>query len=81
MAGAGHETGLLVRTYKLLGRGEDAQLVEEYKVDDGLLRELRELEKHSATELGQWMEKQEHSGQVAVQRIVEVAVTMPKEPD
>jgi len=53
----GAETGLLVRTYKALGRGEDFQVVEEYTVDTGLLGELRQLEQLTARELGQWVEK------------------------
>jgi hypothetical protein len=31
--------------------------VEEYQVDTGLLKELREHEKQAAQELGQWSEK------------------------
>jgi hypothetical protein len=53
----GADTGLLVRTYKALGRGEDFQVVEEYALDTGLLAELRQLEQHTAKELGQWVEK------------------------
>lgn len=59
---AGGETGLLVKTYKQVGSGENAQLVEEYAVDTGLLREMREHEKQAAQELGQWTEKQEIAG-------------------
>ena len=50
----GGSTGLLVRTLKKIGSGEDAELVEEFAVDTGLLRELREHEKQAAQELGQW---------------------------
>lgn len=58
---AGGPTGLLVRTVKVVGSGPAAQVVEEYAVDTGLLKELRELEKQAAVELGQWTEKREHS--------------------
>jgi len=55
----GGNTGLLVRQVKGIGKGEDFQVVEEYAVDTGLLRELREHEKQAAIELGEWTEKQD----------------------
>jgi hypothetical protein len=58
----GGNTGLLVRQVKGIGKGEDFQVVEEYAVDTGLLRELREHEKQAAIELGEWSEKHEHTG-------------------
>lgn len=54
---AGGKTGLLVRHLKQIGGGETAQVVEEFEVDTGLLRELREHEKQAAIELGQWVRK------------------------
>lgn len=50
----GGETGLLVRQVKLSARGH---AVEEYVVDTGLLKELREHAKQAAQELGQWVDK------------------------
>lgn len=50
----GGRTGLLVREVKSVGAGENNTLVEEFAVDTGLLRELRELERQAAQELGQW---------------------------
>jgi hypothetical protein len=58
MKGAGHETGLLVRTYK----AGKLKLEEEYAVDTGLLSELRAHELQAAKELGQWSERAEVSG-------------------
>jgi len=58
----GAETGLLVRTFKSVGSGPSAYTVEEWTVDTGLLREMRELEKQVAIEVGDWAEKKEHSG-------------------
>lgn len=58
--GAG--TGLLVRQIKSIGFGENNQTVEEYTVDTGLLKELRAHEEQAAKELGQWLEKHEHTG-------------------
>lgn len=55
----GGKTGLLTKQYKQVGSGRDAQLVTEYSVDTGLLKELREHEKQAAQELGQWIEKQD----------------------
>ena len=52
----GGKTGLLVRDYK----AHSFQPV--YKLDAALLKEMRELEKEIAIELGQWTEKRELSG-------------------
>ena len=51
---AGGGTGLLARQIKLSTTGVQ---VEEFVVDTGLLREMRETEKQAAQELGQWTEK------------------------
>lgn len=56
---AGGETGLLVRTYKMIGQGVFAERVTEYAVDTGLLKELRAHEEQSAKELGQWTDRAE----------------------
>ena len=48
----GRTTGLLVKDYK--GKAADTLV---YKVDTGLLAELRNHEKQAAEELGQWSEK------------------------
>lgn len=58
----GGDTGHIVHNVKGVGRGEDFQLVDLYEVDTATLKELREIEKQAAQELGQWSEKQEHSG-------------------
>ena len=58
----GGSTGLMVHKIKSIGYGENATLVEEYEVDTGLLRELREHEKQAAQELGQWQDKVELTG-------------------
>lgn len=55
----GGGTGLLVRQVKQIGQGRDAQVVEEFAVDAGLLRELRGHEEQAARELGQWTEKRD----------------------
>ena len=54
---AGGETGLLVRTERAIGSGELIRFVDEFSVDVGLLKELREIEKQAAIELKQWTEK------------------------
>jgi hypothetical protein len=59
---AGGGTGLLVRQFKVIGGGDSARQVEEYHVDTGLLKELREHEKQAAQELGQWTDRRELSG-------------------
>lgn len=55
----GGSSGLIIRQLKQIGAGKDAQVVEEYVVDTGLLRELREHEKQAAQEAGQWTEKRD----------------------
>lgn len=52
----GGTTGLIVRQLKSVGSGDSAMVVEEFSIDTGLLRELREVEKQAAVELGQWNE-------------------------
>jgi hypothetical protein len=56
----GGNTGLIVKQEKGIGKGKDFRVVEEYAVDTGLLRELREHEKQAAIEVGDWTEKREH---------------------
>lgn len=52
----GGRTGLLVRDYK------GASFVPVYRLDAALLKELRDLEREIAIELGQWTEKKELAG-------------------
>lgn len=63
---AGTGTGLLVRQVKSIGFGPNNHTVEEYAVDTGLLKELRELERQAAVEMGQWSEKHELEGEVLI---------------
>jgi predicted 2-oxoglutarate/Fe(II)-dependent dioxygenase YbiX len=58
----GGKTGLLVKQFKGIGRGEDFEMVEEFAVDTGTIRELRALQEQVASELGQRISKIEHSG-------------------
>lgn len=53
----GGKTGLLTRSLKSIGNGPGARTIEEFTLDTGLLKELRELEKQAAQELGQWIDK------------------------
>lgn len=53
----GWKTGLLVHQRKKIGHGEDSEVVDEFVVDVGLLRELRAHEEQAAKELGQWVER------------------------
>lgn len=54
---AGGSTGLMVRQVKGIGRGEDFQVVEEYKVDDGAMGELRATLRQVAEDTGQLVTK------------------------
>lgn len=69
---AGGGTGLVVRSFKQVGTGHDAMLVEEFAVDTGTLRELRALEEQAAKELGQWVEKTQYEDMTRVVEIVGV---------
>jgi len=57
MVAPGSDTGLLVRKYKSIGSGPATEIVEEYEVDTATLKELREIEKQAAQELGQWVDR------------------------
>jgi predicted DNA-binding protein (UPF0251 family) len=58
---AGGKAGLMVRILKSIGAGLAAHEVEEFAVDTALLKELRELEKLAALELGQLTNKHDVS--------------------
>lgn len=66
---AGGGTGVIVRQIKQIGSGRDAQVVEEFGVDVGLIREIRALQEQAAKELGQWIEKSQVED---LTRIVEI---------
>lgn len=63
----GGKTGYLVKTTKLANNGDQ---VDEFSLDKGLLSELRDLEKHVATQLEQWHENQKTS--VDVKQEIEI---------
>ena len=48
----GGSTGLVLCSSKTIGRGDSAQVVDEYEIDHALLTELRALETQVARELG-----------------------------
>jgi len=73
---AGGDTGLLVHNVKSIGSGENAERVDLYEVDTGLLKELREHEKQAAQELGQWMEKVDHTSAGQAMHIVLKGVSL-----
>lgn len=58
----GGRTGLLVHQTKAIGTGANQTIIDEYAFDAALVRELRAHEEQAAKELGQWIDKQEHSG-------------------
>ena len=51
--GTGMETGIVARQYKMVGSGENASLVEEYKVDTAFLAEWRANDRQVSEELDQ----------------------------
>lgn len=71
----GGDTGLLVHQVRAIGNGENQQIIDQYAVDTGLLKELREHEKQAAQELGQWTEKTDvTSGGQAIKAYIGVDV-------
>lgn len=61
---AGGSTGLLIKTWKM-GAGKGA-FREEWVLDAPLLKELREIEKQAAVELGQWQEQVKQDGKLDI---------------
>lgn len=57
----GGKTGLLVHNVKSVGAGENAERVDLYEVDAALLKEQRDIERQVAQELGQWLDKVDHT--------------------
>lgn len=55
----GGDTGLLVRTEKVIGFGKNATSIYEYAYDRAPLAELRALEQQAAKELGQWVDRKD----------------------
>jgi len=51
----GGKTGYVVTRERQLGK--DGPIVKEHQVDVALMREMREIDKQIAMELGQWVEK------------------------
>ena len=69
----GEETGLVVRQYKIIGQGKSMRMVEEWKIDDGLLAALERTETSAANELGQLPKGdiyQDNRTQVLIQEVV-----------
>lgn len=54
---AGGTTGLLAHDMKSIGSGTSATAIDVYEFDAALLKEMRELEKQAAQDMGQWTEK------------------------
>jgi hypothetical protein len=55
----GGKTGLVCKTLKGIGKGDDFQVVEVYDTDTGLMKEIRAIHQQYAVELGQRVEKHE----------------------
>jgi hypothetical protein len=53
----GGSTGYVVSSYRVIGGGPSAEKIKIHEVDVALLKELREIEKQTAIELGQWVER------------------------
>jgi hypothetical protein len=77
----GGGTGLLVRQVKSIGSGQAAREIEEYAVDTGLLKELREHERQAAQELGQWTDRQDVTSGGEVISFVTVPPGARDDPD
>ena len=58
----GGSTGLVICQLKSIGAGDESQVVEEFLVDTGILREMRLHEEQVAHEMGDWVDRKELSG-------------------
>jgi hypothetical protein len=56
---AGGRTGLLVHRRRVIGQGDNSMTVDDYEVDTGLLRALRETARQAAQEMGKWVSNHE----------------------
>lgn len=52
----GADTGMLTRSFKVIGRGLGTQTIEEWQIDAALNKQLLDLHERTARELGQWKE-------------------------
>lgn len=68
----GGETGIVVRDYKSVGTGPDAQLVEVYTADTALAKAIQGVYDDVATELGQRADKVDVTGSFTRRVIVEL---------
>lgn len=66
---AGGATGLMVREFKMIGSGRDAQVVETYGVDVALLREIRGTQEQAAKEVGDWSDGSTITAIAAIQLV------------
>ena len=72
----GGDTGLLTRKHRWVGGQDTGREVEEYTVDAPMLKEIRELEKQTSEELGQFKDKDSvHGG--AGPAVVIIAPQLP----
>jgi hypothetical protein len=77
--GPGGDTGLIVRSQKGIGGGENYLVVETFEFDHALIKSRLELRKQIAQELGEWEDKQKlvgpHGGPL---EIIGIEVLKPK---
>jgi hypothetical protein len=64
----GGATGLLIHRERVIGSGDNARAIDEYEYDAAVPAEMRALAKQAAQELGEWTERQEHSGSLTLVR-------------
>lgn len=72
----GGDTGLMVRSIKVVGNGEDAEAINLYSVDTALMAEIRNTLKQAAQEVGGWSEKRELSAS-GEGELTQIIFTMP----
>lgn len=66
----GGETGIVILQYKMVGGGENAQLVEEYVADTAVSKEIRSIYDDVAKELGQRVDKVNVSGSLTREYVI-----------
>ena len=55
----GSGTGILAKTIKQVGVGQNMQIIEEWAIDVSAIREILKLDEQTAKELGQWLVRDE----------------------
>jgi hypothetical protein len=72
-------TGIVVRKFRTIGSGRDAQIIEEYEIDTALVEALNSVERRAAIETGHEQENVNLTGQISAKSIaLSKVMTLPE---